>query len=169
MYRKQDDPENKFITLMNNFNSNFILSSSPFTGRPIRIAVLDTGVHIDDDDPLRFATERILDKLSRNYFGTENQLENYVDTHGHGTHVVRILLTRVPDAEIVVVKISDGVSLEHTMLQQVVDVRKIIFIQCRNLRRACLTFRFAVGSRMGRGGYRRCRHHQPLLRPRRFS
>jgi hypothetical protein len=154
---------------MENFNNDFILSSSPFTGRPIRIAVLDTGLHIDDEDPLRFASERILDDLSRNYFRAESQLKNYVDTHGHGTHVVRILLTLAPDAEIVVVRITDGLSLERTMLQQVVDVRKIISIQWRKLRRACLTLYSPVGSRMGGGKDRRRRHHQPLLWPRRFS
>lgn len=121
------------MTLMDNFTDKFILKSPPFTGRRIRIAVLDTGLYIDEDDEdnnvLRYAGERIVSELSRNYTGNDKERRNYVDKCGHGTHIVRLLLSLVPDAEIVVVKISEGPTLESTQLQQVADVGSIKSLQ----------------------------------------
>ncbi|GJC98249.1 pfs domain-containing protein [Colletotrichum higginsianum] len=59
--------------------------------------------------------------MSRNYSTTESVPGSFVDTHGHGTHVVRLLLQLTQHAEIVVIKISDGPTLKTTTLQQVAD------------------------------------------------
>ncbi|TIC92604.1 Halolysin [Colletotrichum higginsianum] len=124
-----EDLKNSFIKLMDVFKDMFI---PPFNrwkgGRPadfkaIRIAVLDTGLQIDDDDLLLrvAAKKRVLSDLSRNYLTTESGPGSFVDTHGHGTHVVRLLLQLTQHAEIVVIKISNGPTLETTTLQQVAD------------------------------------------------
>lgn len=117
---------------MNAFKHNFIPPFNPgTTGRPatfkaIRIAVLDTGLRIHDKDLfLRVAARRrVLSDLSRNYLTTERP-GSFVDTHGHGTHVVRLLLQLTQHAEIVVIKISDGPTLKTTTLQQVAYVSGI--------------------------------------------
>jgi len=57
------------------FIDSFILKSPPLRGKRIRIAVLDTGLYIDeaDDDNilLRFAGDRIVHCSSRNFAGPE--------------------------------------------------------------------------------------------------
>ncbi|KAH7175282.1 peptidase S8/S53 domain-containing protein [Dactylonectria macrodidyma] len=88
--------------------------------RPIRIAVLDTGFCDDNEDNiLRHRHEKVLRHLSRNYVGNGNERGNYADTYGHGTHVVRLILQLAPRAEVVVLKVTEGVSLAGTTLQQI--------------------------------------------------
>jgi hypothetical protein len=73
--------------------------------RSIHIAVLDTGIRIDErDELLDGGQERIVQK--RNFLGADE--DAYVDTYGHGTHVVRLLLRTVPFAKIIVAKISEN-------------------------------------------------------------
>ncbi|KAK4443846.1 hypothetical protein QBC34DRAFT_416455 [Podospora aff. communis PSN243] len=73
--------------------------------RSIRIAVLDTGIHIDKgDEILDGGQDRIIQK--RNFLGADEHA--YVDSYGHGTHVVRLLLRFAPFANIIVAKISES-------------------------------------------------------------
>lgn len=92
------------------------------TMKRIRVAILDTGLRFNDADGIiRSGSNRIC-KTSGNFLGEEFETGVYNDTDGHGTHVARILLSLTRHVEIVVVKISDGPTLEFTRLQQVVDV-----------------------------------------------
>lgn len=69
--------------------------------RPVRIAVLDSGV--DMSDPLvKGAAKRIKEK--RNW--TDDDPENWTDTYGHGTHVARLLIRVAPAAEIYIARVS---------------------------------------------------------------
>ncbi|KAL8377826.1 hypothetical protein RB595_008486 [Gaeumannomyces hyphopodioides] len=69
--------------------------------RPVRIAVLDSGV--DMSDPyVKGAAKRI--KAKRNW--TDDDPENWTDTYGHGTHVARLLIRVAPAAEIYVARVS---------------------------------------------------------------
>ncbi|KAL8420549.1 hypothetical protein RB594_003365 [Gaeumannomyces avenae] len=125
---KPQDDENEFIYLTEEFVHKFILppgGPSEFTSKRVRIAVLDTGLHIDDSDTLLLGgARRIQTELSRSFLGAEKGWEDCDDTHGHGTHVVRLLLKLSPRAEIVVIKVSEDRSLESTKLQQLVDALK---------------------------------------------
>ena len=87
--------------------------------RSIRIAVLDTGIHIDEGDELLDGGQaRIIRK--RSFLGADEYA--YVDSYGHGTHVVRLLLRTVPFANIIVAKISESKYL--TEGSQIAKVRK---------------------------------------------
>lgn len=116
---------------MRRFADNYLPRVSRPNGRPIRIAVLDTGLLINEEDTLLLGSaKKVLSGLSRNYVGTKNRQDrnsDYSDTDGHGTHVVRLLLRLTRHAEVVVIKISNGHTLEHsqTTLEQVVAVRII--------------------------------------------
>ncbi|TQV98984.1 subtilase family domain-containing protein [Cordyceps javanica] len=84
--------------------------------RNIRIAVLDTGIHIDgEDDFLIAAQTRIL--LKKNFLGNDEMA--YDDTYGHGTHIVRLLLQHTPFAEIIVAKIAESKML--TRVEHIID------------------------------------------------
>jgi hypothetical protein len=86
--------------------------------RSIRIAVLDTGIHVDEgDELLKSGQERII--MKRNFISEDKQA--YSDSYGHGTHVVRLLLRFTPFAEIVVAKVSESKNLSEII--QIVDVR----------------------------------------------
>jgi hypothetical protein len=107
---------------MHNFYRQYILPL-PQQAKPIRIAVLDTGLRVDDGDTLlRSGSKRVL-AHSGNFLGAEYAAGGYLDNHGHGTHVVRLLLGLAPRAQIVVVKVSEGRSLASTRLEQIVKVR----------------------------------------------
>ena len=107
---------------MGNFNCQYIVRL-PRQAKSIRIAVLDTGLRVDDRDTLlRSGSKRVL-AHSGNFLGAGYARGDYFDNHGHGTHVVRLLLRLAPRAEIVVVKVSEGRSLEYTKLGQIVQVR----------------------------------------------
>ncbi len=83
---RDEGSENRFISLMEHFKHDFILALPRSTGTPIRIAVLDTGLHIDDGDTLlRSGARRVRADLSRSFLGTEDERGDYDDTHGHGT------------------------------------------------------------------------------------
>ncbi|KAL7948569.1 hypothetical protein V8C42DRAFT_314863 [Trichoderma barbatum] len=76
--------------------------------RSIRVAVLDTGIHVDErDELLKCGQDRII--LKRNFLNEDDH--TYVDSYGHGTHVVRLLLRFAPFAEIIVAKISESKEL----------------------------------------------------------
>jgi len=107
---------------MGNFNYQYIVPL-PRQAKSIRIAVLDTGLRVDDRDTLlRSGSKRVL-AHSGNFLEAEYEAGNYIDNHGHGTHVVRLLLMLAPRAQIVVVKVSEGRSLASTRLEQIVKVR----------------------------------------------
>lgn len=87
--------------------------------QPIRIAVLDTGIHLDERDRvLEGGKERIV--LKRSFLGDDDA---HLDENGHGTHVVRLLLRFAPNAEIAIAKVSKDKSFTTTRLSQIVKVR----------------------------------------------
>lgn len=87
--------------------------------RKIRIAVLDTGVHVDGTDELfQHGQTRLI--LKQNFFSKDKTA--YADSYGHGTHVVRLLLRLAPFAEIIVAKISGSKQL--TEGSQIINVRR---------------------------------------------
>ncbi|OTB13976.1 hypothetical protein K445DRAFT_368160 [Daldinia sp. EC12] len=71
----------------------------------IRIAVLDTGIYFNEEDTLlEGGKDRIIEKRS---FLSNNQ-HLWIDSYGHGTHIVRLLLRFAPRADIIVAKISES-------------------------------------------------------------
>ena len=86
----------------------------------IRIVVLDSGV--DDTDPkIRFAIKfkRINENKSKSFVGRPHEWQ---DTHGHGTHVTRLLLETAPAAEIYVGKICTGKMINDKCLPGIAQV-----------------------------------------------
>ncbi|KAK5653676.1 hypothetical protein OQA88_8706 [Cercophora sp. LCS_1] len=76
--------------------------------RPIRIAVIDSG--IDMNDPVVRAKANQI-KGKRNW--TTLNPDDCDDAYGHGTHVARLLVTVAPTSEIFIAKISTGKQLDH--------------------------------------------------------
>lgn len=123
---------------MGQFKNDFILPASylsSLTGvettrpPPIVIAVLDTGVCIDDSDMMLCAgaDTRLRRELSRNYSNSKGDWEGWdSDNHGHGTHIVRILLQNTVSAEIVVLKVAESRKMEYTTqtFARFIQVRK---------------------------------------------
>lgn len=90
--------------------------------QPIRIAILDTGLCLDDEDPLLLSgAKRVRKDLSKTFLSGD---ETWTDGHGHGTHVARLLLRCTRGAEIVVLKISHDRNLQRTQLSQLIEVSK---------------------------------------------
>ncbi|KAL6886896.1 peptidase S8/S53 domain-containing protein [Trichoderma evansii] len=94
--------ENNILPLPNDKADDIM--SGPLK-RNIRIAVLDTGFRVDDEDELvKCGQERIL--LKRNFLGEDKHA--YIDTYGHGTHIVRLLLRFAPYAKIIALEWACG-------------------------------------------------------------
>lgn len=105
---------------MKDFKTNFILRSIQPPHKavtPVVIAVLDTGVCIDENDTMLCAgaERRISSDFSRNYFNPKDSWEGWdSDNNGHGTHVVRILLQNTVSAKIIVLKVAEDRTMEYT-------------------------------------------------------
>ncbi len=106
--------------------------------RSIRVAVLDTGIRIDEDKLLKGGQERIIRK--QNFLGEDQHA--YVDSYGHGTHVVRLLLRFSPHAEIIVAKVS-----ESKWLSEIDPIVKVI--PCPLKHQTMTDDIVIIGSRMG--------------------
>ena len=70
------------------------------TGRGVRIAIIDSGVHADHPHVGGVAAGVAID-------GHGNQHHDYVDRLGHGTAIAATILEKAPDAELFVVKVFD--------------------------------------------------------------
>ena len=128
--RTHPDPNTEdFINRMDEFHATYIqpLPEELAHGikferqkRSIRIAVLDTGIRIDEDDALLNGGQgRIIQK--RNFLEMDEH-DACDDDYGHGTHVVRLLLRFAPLAKIIVAKVSESKYL--TGGSQIAKVRK---------------------------------------------
>lgn len=119
----QEPPTNNFLTLLENFKLRFILQpGKPSEFKPICIAVLDTGLCIDESDALIFSaheTGRLRKDLSRNFTGPEG---NWEDEHGHGTHVTRLLLRCTVGAEIMILKVAEDGNMTRSQLSKLIEV-----------------------------------------------
>jgi hypothetical protein len=116
------------------------------TPEKIRIAVLDTGIDLTDK-MLKPAGARIIEK--RSWIGSP---EDYVDRHGHGTHVTRLLLKIAPAAEIYVAKITEGKNVDPENMS---GIAKVSLPFPETLERA---HRIPVGYRLGRREVERAHH-----------
>ena len=104
-------------------------SDAPFfarrTGRSIRVAVVDSGVHVSHPH-----VGVIVDGIA---IGPEGELEDdYVDRIGHGTAVAAVIHEKAPDAELVAVKIfsrslvTDAVTLVRATEWAVANGARVI-------------------------------------------
>ncbi|RSM12539.1 hypothetical protein CEP52_002365 [Fusarium oligoseptatum] len=76
------------------------LQNSP--SRPVKIAVLDTGIDRD-----HFVFEAREDNLKGKKNCYNESQKNVPDTHGHGTFTASLILDYAPDASLYVIKIAD--------------------------------------------------------------
>jgi hypothetical protein len=95
-------------------------NDSDFLKRDVRIAVLDTGLCVDDGDELvKGGQERVIQK--KNFFSTDEH--DCIDNYGHGTHAIRLLLRFAPCAKIIVAKVSNS-KYKIAESCQIVEVRR---------------------------------------------
>ncbi|KAL7899899.1 peptidase S8/S53 domain-containing protein [Trichoderma sp. TUCIM 5745] len=86
----------------------------------IRIAILDTGIDLEEDSLIKAAEDRIKERCS--FMNDLNPSLNPLDcqdVHGHGTHVARLILTAAPSADIFIAKISNGATISPQHLHRV--------------------------------------------------
>jgi len=105
--------------------------------RNVRIAVIDSGIHIEDEDHFlnnSDVQDRI--KARKNFFAPKGALapdpEDWEDVHGHGTHVARILFEFAPRADILIAKVTHSKSLRATHQDQLLKVNNL---HCHSLPR----------------------------------
>ncbi|EXK27691.1 hypothetical protein FOMG_15919 [Fusarium oxysporum f. sp. melonis 26406] len=113
----------EFITNLTEFYTNYV-NPSPECIDPaqdITIAVLDTGLHRHESDVAFRYSKKIDEERCRDFVADETGQTKgtFDDTHGHGTHVVKLLLRFAPRARIIVLKVSENSSLEKTRLLQI--------------------------------------------------
>ncbi|RSL42810.1 hypothetical protein CEP54_015346 [Fusarium duplospermum] len=78
------------------------IKSSRNEKRPIKVAIIDSGVD-PDDGWIRARSSQIAGK--RNWAG--GQVDDCADICGHGTHITRLILKVAPAAEVYIAKVSE--------------------------------------------------------------
>lgn len=88
---------------------------SQLTGRGVKIAVIDSGVHAEHPHVGGVAGGVAIDEEGREHL-------DYVDRVGHGTAVAAAIKEKVPDAELYAVKVFDrGLSTRIEILVSAID------------------------------------------------
>ncbi|KAF5021964.1 hypothetical protein F66182_6004 [Fusarium sp. NRRL 66182] len=126
--------QHSFINYMERFLDTYItpLRAKAVRGtakQRVRVAIIDTGFHVDNGDDWKISVDpflfhadlesRIRDK--KNFFSPDDKApdpDDWHDTHGHGTHVARLLLKWAPEADIYIAKITNTKSLTGTRTKQ---------------------------------------------------
>lgn len=154
---------NDFTAHMEPFLQSFIIRPLYRSGgeqiqtEAVRIAVLDTGFHGDDEDYFLLAAEPRI-KLKQNFTGGGS--DDCHDYHGHGTHVARLLLRFAPEADIYVAKISASRTLEKTRLDQIANVTHTSHHPAPPDIDWLTICNYCTGTTLGG---KACRYHQPLF------
>ncbi|KAI8634153.1 hypothetical protein F5Y19DRAFT_412143 [Xylariaceae sp. FL1651] len=121
----KEPSETSFVSRMRAFRDAYIETlpepkGNGGSGQRVRVAILDTGLYIEEldfdggDIFLDHIDVRSRIVAQRNFFspdGTEPDLDDCMDEHGHGTLVARLVLQFAPRAEVVVAKITNTKSL----------------------------------------------------------
>lgn len=101
-----------------------VASDGSMPAKPIRIAVLDTGF---DDEALFFDLPENSRSLNRvkGWKDFVDSADYWQDTHGHGTHLVSLVLTVAPKAEIYIARIARDTNDLGGASENVAQVRKL--------------------------------------------
>ncbi|KAJ4161617.1 uncharacterized protein LMH87_007647 [Akanthomyces muscarius] len=112
---KKLDGRDKWCINLRDSIDEFLSSNPRQRARPVRVAVLDTGIH----EAWAKTQSRI--KGRRNFCGPD---ENHVDDRcGHGTHILGLLisLTEAADVDIYVAKVSDSKQISKDQYKAIAE------------------------------------------------
>ncbi|KAF4440432.1 extracellular serine protease [Fusarium austroafricanum] len=102
----------------------------------IRIAILDTGIDVQEDTLIETALQENRIKECCGFVNDTDSPPNPTDCqdiNGHGTHVTRLILNAAPSAEIIVAKISDQTTIGAQDLHRIARVSKSLLDNYRKL------------------------------------
>jgi subtilisin family serine protease len=88
-----------------------------YLNKKIKIAIIDSGARKTDSLVLGAKNGGKLE--GRNF--QPGPPEQWDDTHGHGTHIARILLEMAPEANLYVAKVTSGQRIEQDMISSITD------------------------------------------------
>ncbi|QKD50607.2 uncharacterized protein FOBCDRAFT_248547 [Fusarium oxysporum Fo47] len=102
--------------------ATFMQSISRFSPKPVRIAVLDTGID-KNSGAIRggLRTHRIKHQNCRSWVG--NDSNDVHDYDGHGTRIAELILRAAPEADIYICKVFNGRSLLPDEVEGIAKVR----------------------------------------------
>ncbi|EGU84708.1 hypothetical protein FOXB_04778 [Fusarium oxysporum f. sp. conglutinans Fo5176] len=102
--------------------ATFMQSISRFSPKPVRIAVLDTGID-KNSGAIRggLRTHRIQHQNCRSWVG--NDSNDVHDYDGHGTRIAELILRAAPEADIYICKVFNGRSLLPDEVEGIAKVR----------------------------------------------
>lgn len=86
---------------------------SKYLNQKIRIAVIDSGIRKADTFVMGAKRGGRIRECFNFLPGPPDQWD---DTHGHGTHIARLLLDMAPEAELYVAKVTNGQRIEPDMV-----------------------------------------------------
>lgn len=93
--------------------------------RPVRIAVLDTGIDLAHPD-----MEARIDNIKDKFNWVNQRFKNLVhDRNGHGTFTAGLILDYMPDAELYIAKIADNKPSNPTVIAEV-SLPGLLYVLC---------------------------------------
>jgi len=87
----------------NEVYDHFIPEQLPASASPVKVAVLDTGIDMDNS-----CIEAHGNRISGHNWRKEPKTTKLKDLHGHGTHIAGLILDLIPHSELYVAKVTDG-------------------------------------------------------------
>jgi subtilisin family serine protease len=93
---------------------HFIPDEPSISVPPVKIAVLDTGIDMEND-----YVEVHKDRVSGHDWLREPKSKRLNDLHGHGTHIAGLMLDLIPHSELYIAKVTDGEDTKPETLARV--------------------------------------------------
>lgn len=124
---------------------------APWRAKKIRIAILDTGIDVESDTLIKTAIGEGRIKERCGFVNDPDSSPDscgYQDVNGHGTHVTRLILNAAPSAEILIAKISNGVTMSRQHLHGIAKVNKEYQEEAKMIE-GLLIGKSSLGYRMG--------------------
>ncbi|KAH7073373.1 hypothetical protein FB567DRAFT_198471 [Paraphoma chrysanthemicola] len=100
----------------NRVYEHFIPDQPPSSAPPVKIAILDTGIDMDND-----CIEVHQDRISGHNWLKDPKSKRLNDLHGHGTHIAGLILDLIPHSELYIAKVTDGEDANPETLARAMD------------------------------------------------
>jgi subtilisin family serine protease len=144
-FTRKDDTADKWFKQLTRVHAAVTNSRSPSDFRPVKVAIIDTGIYWQHPEFKKHIAEGALSKRRCEAFPKPHKpcdvtltLDPCDDKHGHGTHAASVLLQTAPDIELYIARVADdtGNIIKDNDYEGIVEVYAILFKSAQSSRQS---------------------------------